>query len=222
MNHPSDNFGCPIHFCCPLPDITVGPTITTPPDTDAHVTSAPTPCGVRLDFSIPRGATGPAGPEGPTGPAGPAGPEGPQGPIGPQGASGSDIYASFVTYMALFPNGAPISFVTGTADPTGHIVQTAATQITLMPGSYLISYHISAILRTAGYLQITPAYQGQSFLEYGVYGRTANDSVSVSGSASFIVEISEETVFTLNSNSNTEARDGSMTLTILGLRSPEA
>ena len=120
--------------------------------------------------------------------------------------------------MALFSSGAPIPFVTGTADPTGHITQASSTQIALAPGIYLISYHVSAILQTAGYLQITPAYQSRGFLEYGVYGRTAADNVSVSGSASFIARIPEETTFTLNSNSSAEAREGSMTLTILGLR----
>ena len=45
---------CQIHFCCPLPDITVGQTITTDPGTDAQVRVTPTPCGAQLDFSIPR------------------------------------------------------------------------------------------------------------------------------------------------------------------------
>ena len=33
---------CQIHFCCPLPDITVGQTITTDPGTDAQVRVTPT------------------------------------------------------------------------------------------------------------------------------------------------------------------------------------
>ena len=53
---------CQIHFCCPLPDITVGQTITTDPGTDAQVRVTPTPCGAQLDFSIPRGETGTEGP----------------------------------------------------------------------------------------------------------------------------------------------------------------
>lgn len=66
--------------------------------------------------------------------------------------------------MVPLPDGSPIPFATGTADATGHIVQTSGTQITLLPGTYLVTYHISAILLTAGYLQITPAYQGRGFL----------------------------------------------------------
>ena len=186
---------CQIHFCCPLPDITVGQTITTDPGTDAQVRVTPTPCGAQLDFSIPRGETGTAGPSGP------------------------DIYASFVTLMVPLPDGSPIPFATGTADATGHIVQTSGTQITLLPGTYLVTYHISAILLTAGYLQITPAYQGRGFLEYGVYSRTAENNASVSGSASFILTAPEETVLTLNSNSNAVAREGAMTMVILKLHS---
>ena len=123
--------------------------------------------------------------------------------------------------MALFPNGEPIAFRTNVPDPTGQIVQTSGTQVTLEPGIYLVSYHISAILMTAGYLQITPSYNGRGYLEYGVYGRTADDSVSVSGSASFIAVVPDETVLTINANTNVQVRDGAMTMVILKLRSPQ-
>ena len=66
--------------CCIIPTVTVGSTVTTPPGTRARVTASPTPCGVELDFAIPRGNPGPAGTRGPTGPQGPEGPQGPQGP----------------------------------------------------------------------------------------------------------------------------------------------
>ena len=76
--------------CCIIPTVTVGSTVTTPPGTRARVTASPTPCGVELDFAIPRGNPGPAGTLGPTGPQGPEGPQGPQGPEGPQGAEGPE------------------------------------------------------------------------------------------------------------------------------------
>lgn len=123
--------------------------------------------------------------------------------------------------MALFPTNGAILFGTGTADPAGRIVQTSATQVTLAPGTYLIAYHVSAILDAAGYLQVTPAYGGQGHLEYGVYGRTGTAGTSVSGSASWILTVPETTVLTLNSNSSVNTRDGALTLTILGLRAPE-
>ena len=59
--------------CCLIPTVTVGSTATTPPGTRARVTAAPTPCGVELDFAIPRGRPGPQGPQGEQGPAGPQG-----------------------------------------------------------------------------------------------------------------------------------------------------
>ena len=46
--------------CCIIPTVTVGSTVTTPPGTRARVTASPTPCGVELDFAIPRGNPGPA------------------------------------------------------------------------------------------------------------------------------------------------------------------
>ena len=229
----------PVHVCCPLPDITVGRTVTTAPGTPARVRVTPTPCGAQLNFFIPQGERGPAGPQGPEGPAGPQGPEGPAGPHGPEGPAGSQGpegpagpqgpagspgvagYASFVTFQAVFPSGGNIPFATGTEDPSGRIRQTADTQVTLEPGVYLVTYSVSAVLETAGYLQVTPSYGGQGHLEYGVYGRTAADSVTVSGSASWILTAQEQVTLALNSSGSSATRDGALTLTILALRAPE-
>ena len=172
MHHFKGDPCCPP--CCPIPTVTVGSTITTPPGTRARVTASPTPCGVELEFAIPRGKPGPEGP---------AGPQGEQGPAGP------DLYASFVAYMQQFANGSPISFTQAVADPTGHISQPSATQVALAPGTYFVTYHVSAVLEAAGYLQITPFYNGAAFLEYGVYDRVSSASVSVSGSAAFIAVV---------------------------------
>ena len=282
MHHFKGASCCPP--CCLIPTITVGNTVTTPPGTRARVTAAPTPCGVELEFAIPRGKPGaegpqgpagsrgpmgpqglpgpqgepgpvgpegpqgpagpqgeqgpvgpegpqgpagpqgeqgPAGPEGPQGPAGPQGEQGPAGPEGPQGPAGPEVYASFVAYMQQFANGTPISFAQAVADPTGHITQPSATQVTLAPGTYFITYHVSAILEAAGYLQITPAYNDRIFLEYGVYDRVADASVGVSGSSAFLAVVPEETQLTLNYNSSAAARDGAMTMVILGLRTSD-
>ena len=213
--------------CCIIPTVTVGSTVTTPPGTRARVTASPTPCGVELDFAIPRGNPGPAGPRGPIGCQGPEGPQGPQGfqgpqglqgPQGPQGPSGIPAYASFVTYQQEFFNGSSISLSAAATDVTGHIVQESTTQLLLQPGVYLIAYHFAANLLTAGYLQITPGYGGRGHLEYGVYNRTGIDNTSVSGSASFIISVEEATRFSLNSNSSVTVRDGEATLVILALQ----
>ena len=124
--------------------------------------------------------------------------------------------------MQQFANASPISFATDVEDSTGHIVQTSVTQVTLAPGTYFITYNVSAILEAAGYLQITPAYNGSAFLEYGVYDRVADASVGVSGSSSFLAVVPEETTFTLTCNTNAAVRDGAMTMVILGLRTAEA
>ena len=241
MHHFKGDPCCPP--CCPIPTVTVGSTITTPPGTRARVTASPTPCGVELEFAIPRGKPGPEGPAGPQGGQGPAGPQGEQGPAGPQGEqgpagpqgeqgpagpqgeqgpAGPDLYASFVAYMQQFANGSPISFTQAVADPTGHISQPSATQVALAPGTYFVTYHVSAVLEAAGYLQITPFYNGAAFLEYGVYDRVSSASVSVSGSAAFIAVVPAQTVLTLNCNSSAAVRDGAMTMVIMGLHTEES
>lgn len=53
MHHFKGDPCCPP--CCPIPTVTVGRTITTPPGTRARVTAEPTPCGVELEFAIPAG-----------------------------------------------------------------------------------------------------------------------------------------------------------------------
>lgn len=63
--------------------VAVGSTVTSAPGADAAVTSSGTPQNVTLNFSIPRGATGPTGATGSQGVIGPQGPTGPVGPAGP-------------------------------------------------------------------------------------------------------------------------------------------
>ena len=72
--------------------INVGTTTTGAPGTNASVVNSGTSTDVILDFTIPRGATGPTGltgATGPTGPTGPTGATGATGPTGPTGATGS-------------------------------------------------------------------------------------------------------------------------------------
>lgn len=67
--------------------ITIRNTNTGEPGTDAAVIDVTGSPEHVLDFTIPRGETGPQGPAGAagaTGPQGPAGPEGPQGQTGPR------------------------------------------------------------------------------------------------------------------------------------------
>ena len=151
------------------------------------------------------------------GPQGPQGEPGPQGPQGEPGAIEDDIFASFITFEIPFPNAQPIPINISMADPTGNIVLSDTTHVALMPGYYYISYSVSTILDTAGYMQITPSYNGTAHLESGIYFRTNTDSSSAYGSNSIIIYVPEQTRFSLTYNSNVENRSGAATISILKL-----
>lgn len=87
----------------------------------------------------------------------------------------------------------------------------------LVPGEYLISYHVSAILSTAGYMQVTPIYDGASHIEFSIYFKTAGDQASAYGSNSIILSVPEETRFSLAYTSNAVSIDGTATITVLQL-----
>ena len=79
--------------------VNVGETLTGEPGTNASVTNSGNETNVILNFTIPRGKTGPQGPQGEPGADGKPGPQGPQGkpgadgkpgPQGPQGKPGAD------------------------------------------------------------------------------------------------------------------------------------
>ena len=73
--------------------VNVGETLTGEPETNASVTNSGDETNVVLNFTIPRGKTGPQGPQGAdgkTGPQGPQGEPGAAGKTGPQGPQGAD------------------------------------------------------------------------------------------------------------------------------------
>lgn len=166
----------------------------------------------------PQGPQGEIGPQGPQGELGPQGPQGEPGPQGPQGEAAEDIFASFFTFEIRFVNGQPIFLVTGTEDTTGNIVLENNTQIVLNPGYYYISYSVSTVLDDAGYMQITPSYNGSSHLEYGIYFKTNTDSSSAYGSNSIIIYVPSQTNFTLTYNSNVGNRSGAATVSVIKLK----
>ena len=215
----------------------VGPTGATGPMGPAG------PTGIQGERGIQGliGNTGPTGPIGPIGPTGaqgiqgiqgligvtgvtgPIGPTGPQGERGATGAPGpagtcpDQIFASFFNISSRYMNGERIPLQTGISDPSGTIELTGTASITLKPGIYSITYHISALLACPAYMQITPYYNAQAHLEHGVYFRTAAANVSAVGSASFIIEAAQETIFNLTYNSPSEAREGEITVVIFKL-----
>ena len=164
----------------------------------------------------PTGPTGPSGPTGTTGATGAAGVTGPTGPTGPAGVLPEDSFASFATFGVLFTNGSLIPFGTVTADSSGQIVLEDQQHVRLLPGYYFVSFHVSALLREDGYMQITPSYSGMSHIEYGIYVKTAAQTTAY-GSNALILQIPEQTTFTLAYNSNVASVDGAATLAVIKL-----
>lgn len=165
----------------------------------------------------PTGSTGPTGAIGPTGSTGPMGAIGPTGSTGPTGPVPEESFAFFATFGIPFTDAALIPFGAPVTDPTGQIVLSDSTHISLAPGYYHLSYHVSILLGTAGYMQITPYYNGSSHIEYGIYFKTGSDSSSAYGSNSMILEIPEQTLFSLTYNSNVRSTDGTATITLVKL-----
>lgn len=166
----------------------------------------------------PQGDPGPAGPQGPQGITGATGPEGERGPEGPAGPVPDDIFASFLNYASQFTDAALIPMSAGIADPTGNIALTDPTRITLAPGIYSISYDISVLTPEPTYIQVTPYYNSQPHIEYGIYFMTGAGRSSAVGSVSFLIEAPSQTVFNLTFNSPTRVTDCTLTMVIFKLR----
>ena len=173
------------------PVVTVGPTTTLASGEPATATATPTQNGVQIDFGIPQGEPGSTAPQ---------------------------SFASFFNYGIIFNNGSQLPFYPIVTDTTGQIEQVSQEQISLEPGYYLISYHVSAILSQSGYMQITPSYNSTSHLETGIYFLTPEGRSTANGSNTIIIYVPEKTNFSLTYNSNVSSRDGAATLSILKLQ----
>lgn len=185
------NFTIPAGQNGKTPVVTVGTTTTLNAGQPATATAIPTSDGIQIDFGIPQGEPG---------------------------NTAKESFASFFNYGTLFNNGSQLPFYPVVTDITGQIVQVSQEQISLEAGYYLVSYHVSAILSDAGYMQITPFYSSTSHLELGIYFLTPEGRSTANGSNTIIIYIPEKTNFTLTYNSNVSSRDGAATLSILKLQ----
>lgn len=168
----------------------------------------------------PTGATGAMGNTGPTGATGPQGNTGPTGVTGATGANGEpslNAFASFAAFQLPLVQSTQILLFPDVTDETGNITQSSETTITLQPGYYLVSYKVSAVFRTANYMQVTPFYNGTAHLEYGIYFATTTNGSSATGSAHFIIYAPTETQFSLTYSGSADAQDGEVNLTFLKL-----
>ena len=169
------------------------------------------------------GATGATGADGPTGATGATGADGLPGLPGATGATGAtgvapdDVFASFANIQALWDQNSLITMFPDVTDPTGNIVQTDFSRITLQPGYYLVGYSISTIYRTASYMQVTPSYNGTSHMESSVYFATSVNGTSAGGSANFIIYAPAETTLSLFYSSPVQATDGIFDMIIVKL-----
>lgn len=128
-----------------------------------------------------------------------------------------DVFASFANVQAVWDNNSLITMFPDVTDPTGNIVQTDFSRITLQPGYYLVGYSISAIYRTASYMQVTPSYNGTSHMETSVYFATSVNGTSAGGSANFIIYAPSETTLSLFYSSPVRATDGIFNMSIVKL-----
>ena len=169
----------------------MGTTTTGDPGTPADVTAAPTADGVQLSFTIPQGLPG---------------------------VLPDQSFASFVNFGYQFVHSQIIPFIIGVADPTGQITMPTAGRVALEPGTYFISYHVSTLLAAAGYMQVTPFYNGAAHLEYGVYFLITAGRASAYGSNALIIDVPTPTTFTLTYNSPVANSDGALTMAIIKLQ----
>ena len=97
------------------------------------------------------GPTGPIGPQGIQGPTGPTGPQGIEGPTGPTGPTGPSATVTVANLSQLEETSGDIIFATSTIVPTdGNISYTpGSTEVSLLPGTYLVSYSANATSTTA-------------------------------------------------------------------------
>lgn len=66
-------------------------------------------------------------------------------------------------------------------------------------------------------MQITPFYSGRSHIEYGIYFKTGSPVSSAYGSNAIIINVPEETRFSLTYNSNASGSDGAATVAVVKL-----
>lgn len=142
----------------------------------------------------------------------------PPGVTGPVGRVPSDIFASFINFVAQFTNASLIQMGVWVADPTGNIVLTDPARISLALGIYSIFYDVSALISKSTFMQITPYYNGCPHIEYGIYFATGPSCSSAFGSVSFMIEVPVQTVFNLTYNSTVTATVETLTMAIFKLR----
>ena len=137
----------------------------------------------------PQGVTGPQGPQGATGPMGPKGEPGARGPAGPPGYPQNSIFASFSGSEFFLPGNANIPLKADIPDTTGNISPSSNHSVILTPGCYTIYYYISTVMKTPGFIKLTPVFNDCMQSVYAGYATAKKRKEILEISRYFMVEI---------------------------------
>lgn len=181
--------------------ITIGTTTTGDPGTDASVTNSGTAQNAILNFTIPRGETGPTGAQGPQGETGATGEQGPAGEVatneyGYKYDTTNDVItltANTVTTVPLAQTG-PLNVITGSTENALTIGST---------GTYKIDYFFNGISNIEGNITLS-VYNNSSLLTGSTLTLNLETTDERNISGSIIASLSESDVITLGIESTTE------------------
>ena len=181
--------------------ITIGTTTTGDPGTDASVTNSGTAQNAILNFTIPRGETGPTGAQGPQGETGATGEQGPAGEVatneyGYKYDTTNDaitLTANTVTTVPLAQTG-PLNVITGSTENALTIGST---------GTYKIDYFFNGISSIEGNITLS-VYNNSSLLTGSTLTLNLETTDERNISGSIIASLSESDVITLGIESTTE------------------
>ena len=181
--------------------ITIGTTTTGDPGTDASVTNSGTAQNAILNFTIPRGETGPAGAQGPQGETGATGEQGPAGEVatneyGYKYDTTNDaitLTANTVTTVPLAQTG-PLNVITGSTENALTIGST---------GTYKIDYFFNGISNIEGNITLS-VYNNGNLLTGSTLTLNLETTEERNISGSIIASLSESDVITLGIESTTE------------------
>lgn len=181
--------------------ITIGTTTTGDPGTDASVTNSGTAQNAILNFTIPRGETGPTGAQGPQGETGATGEQGPAGEVatneyGYKYDTTNDaitLTANTVTTVPLAQTG-PLNVITGSTENALTIGST---------GTYKIDYFFNGISNIEGNITLS-VYNNSSLLTGSTLTLNLETTDERNISGSIIASLSESDVITLGIESTTE------------------
>ena len=181
--------------------ITIGTTTTGDPGTDASVTNSGTAQNAILNFTIPRGETGPTGAQGPQGETGATGEQGPAGEVatneyGYKYYTTNDVItltANTVTTVPLAQTG-PLNVITGSTENALTIGST---------GTYKIDYFFNGISNIEGNITLS-VYNNGNLLTGSTLTLNLETTDERNISGSIIASLSESDVITLGIESTTE------------------